>query len=81
LDDPGTCLINGCVCLVVCLHNEARGQEVEKSELAKLMQKIDVNYKAVKRISKYHKYEKKHWKTILKSGQNIREITNIFEGH
>jgi hypothetical protein len=34
------------------------GQEVKKSELAKLMQEIEVKYKSGKKISGYHKYEK-----------------------
>ncbi|ODS32740.1 MAG: ferredoxin 2Fe-2S [Candidatus Scalindua rubra] len=49
--------------------------EKEKSELAKLMDKIDLNYKAVEEMSGYYRYKKKQWKIVLKSGQNIVKVT------
>lgn len=82
-----------CICLVFCLNIEAScqdagivkseqvrlsvEQEEEKSELAGLMQEIDVNYKAVKELLGYYKYKEKHWEIILESAQNIRKLTEL----
>ena len=52
-------------------------QEKEKSELAKLLAKVDNDYKAVEAISGYYKYEKKHWKLLRESGENILEVTKL----
>ncbi len=76
-----------CMCIIFCFVVEARGdedpgavpveQEEEKSELAKVMHDIDVSYKAVEEMSGYYKYKKRHWKTILKSGDEIARLTKI----
>ena len=52
-------------------------QEKEKSELAKLLAKVDSDYKAVEAISGYYKYKKKHWKLLRESGENILEATKL----
>ena len=52
-------------------------QEKEKSELAKLLAKVDNDYKAVEEISGYYKYEKKHWKLLRESGENILGVTKL----
>ena len=52
-------------------------QEKEKSELAKLLDKVDSDYKAVEAITGYYKYEKKHWKLLRESGKNILEVTKF----
>ncbi len=49
--------------------------EEEKSELALMMQDVDESYKLVEEMSGYYKYKKKHWKIILKAGENIAEVT------
>ena len=52
-------------------------QEEEKSELAKLMHNIDVNYKAVEEMSGYYMYNRKHWKIILNSGENVVKVAKV----
>ncbi len=47
----------------------------EKSELAKIMEGIDKNYKAVEQISGYYKYTNNDWKVIAESSTNIIELT------
>ncbi len=74
------------ICFMVFSTVEVRGgesgdapaeQEKEKSELAKLLAKVDNDYKAVEEISGYYKYEKKHWKLLKESGENILEVTEL----
>ncbi|MFQ5713080.1 MAG: hypothetical protein ACE5GU_03515 [Candidatus Scalinduaceae bacterium] len=76
-------LIALCVFLYI-FHAEVRCEEPEvvpaeqkkeKSELAKLMDEIDKNYKVVEGMSGWYKYKKKHWKIILESGQNMVLLT------
>ena len=57
--------------------NAPAEQEKEKSELAKLLAKVDNDYKAVEAISGYYKYEKKHWKLLRESGENILAVTKL----
>ena len=74
------------ICFIVFSTVEVRGgesgdapagQEKEKSELAKLLAKVDNDYKAVEAISGYYKYKKKHWKLLRESGENILEVTKL----
>lgn len=75
-------LFTFCFLLLVFVNNEVFGEdevvpakpEKEKSELAKLMEDIDKNYKVVEEMSGWYKYKKKHWKTILEAGQNIAAL-------
>ncbi|GAX62527.1 splicing factor 3a subunit 3 [Candidatus Scalindua japonica] len=52
-------------------------QKKEKSELAKLLEKVDQDYKALQALSGYTSYKKKHWKLIKKSGENILDVAKI----
>ncbi|MFQ5963643.1 MAG: hypothetical protein ACE5KZ_05095 [Candidatus Scalinduaceae bacterium] len=78
-------IITFCFLFLVCFCNEVRGvqdvvpaePEKEKSELAKMMQKIDKNYKVVEEMSGWYKYKKKHWKIVLESGQNMVKVTKL----
>gem|GEM_PF-1836211 len=54
---------------------EAPKKEKEKSELAKVMDEIDKNYKAVEQISGYYKYSADDWKVISESSSSIIQLT------
>jgi hypothetical protein len=76
-----------CFLMVVCFSCEVFGveevvpaePEKEKSELAKLMNEIDTNYKTVEEMSGWYKYKKKHWGIILESGQKYSDINKIYK--
>ena len=74
------------VFLVICFAVEVRAEESgttpaeqkeEKSELAKLLSKVDEDYKAVQALSGYTKYKKKDWKLIGQSGENILKVAKL----
>lgn len=57
----------------ILLHAE------EKAELPRLMEDIDMSYKAVERMSGYYKFSKKDWNTVYESGVKIAEITKTVQ--
>ena len=59
---------------------EAPKSEKEKSELAKIMDEIDKNYKAVEVISGYYKYTSNDWKVIAESSANIVQLAKTVIG-
>lgn len=62
--------------IVTCgFAEEAPKGEQEKSELAKIMDEIDKNYKLVERISGYYKYSDNDWKDIAAASSNIIQLT------
>ena len=74
-------LIIMCFSLII-FHGEIKGDDVvpvepekEKSELAKLMHEIDVDYKGDEEMSGWYKYKKKHWGIIREAGENIVKVT------
>ena len=74
-------LIILCFSLII-FHGEIKGDEIvpaepekEKSELAKLMHEIDVDYKVVEEMSGWYTYKKKHWEIIRDAGENIVKVT------
>ncbi len=54
---------------------EGEEPQKEKSELARMMEDIDNDYKMVEEMSGYYKYKKKQWKKILEAGENIAKVT------
>ncbi len=52
-------------------------QEEEKSELAKLLSQVDKDYKAVRALSGYTTFQKKEWKLIRESGENIIKVAKL----
>jgi len=70
------------ICFTVKVSAEESGttpaeQKKEKSELAKLLSKVDEDYKAVQALSGYTKYKKKDWKLIGQSGENILKVAKL----
>ena len=70
------------ICLTVKVIAEESGnapaeQNKEKSELAKLLSKVDEDYKALQALSGYTKYKKKDWKLIKESGENILKVAKL----
>jgi len=57
--------------------NAPAEQKKEKSELAKLLSRVDEDYKAVQALSGYTKYKKKDWKLIGQSGENILKVAKL----
>ena len=79
-------LVTIMVFFVICFTVEVRAEESvsapaeqkkEKSELAKLLSKVDKDYKAVQALSGYTTYKKKEWKLIRKSGENILKVAKL----
>ncbi len=70
------------ICFTVKVSAEDTGtapakQEKEKSELAKLLSKVDEDYKAVQALSGYTTYKNKDWKLIGQSGENILNVAKL----
>jgi len=57
--------------------NQGEGEKKEKSELAKLMEEIDKNYKATEEISGYYNYKDEEWKIIGDSSAKLIELCKI----
>ncbi|MHC4138660.1 MAG: hypothetical protein ACYSR1_02170 [Planctomycetota bacterium] len=77
-----TILILSVICLTVEIRAEEAGtapseQKKEKSELAKLLSKVDEDYKAVQALSGYTEYKKKDWNLVLESGENILKVAKL----
>ena len=79
-------LVTLMVLLVICFAVEVSAedsgtapakQKKEKSELAKLLSKVDEDYKAVQALSGYTTYKKKDWKLIGQSGENILKVAKL----
>jgi len=79
-------LITILIFFVICFTVEVRAEESgnapveekkEKSELAKLLSKVDEDYKALQALSGYTEYKKKDWKLIRNSGENILEVAEL----
>lgn len=67
--------------ITTCLFAEeapqVEGEKEEKSELAKLMKKIDKNYKATEEISGYYNYKDEEWKIIGDASANLIDLCKI----
>ena len=79
-------LVTMLILLVICFAADVRAEEAgnapaeqkkEKSELSKLLSKVDEDYKAVQALSGYTTYKKKEWKLIRKSGENILKAAKL----
>lgn len=73
-------IVSICVIVTQGFAEEAPKGEKEKSELAKIMDEIDKNYKAVEVISGYYKYSNTDWNVILESSTNLVKLTKIVIG-
>jgi len=65
-----------CSTLNICLAKEVAKTE-EKSDLAKLYEKIDKHYKTVEELSGYYKYNDSDWDTISGASDNIIKLSRI----
>ena len=79
-------LVTLMIFFVICFTVEVRAEEPgaapaeqkeEKSELAKLLSKVDEDYKALRALSGYTKYNNKDWKLIGQSGENILKVAKV----
>jgi len=52
-------------------------EKEEKSELAKIMEKVDKNYKAVEQLSGHFMYNEKQWKIIEEAGADLVRLSKI----